>query len=922
VKALRSLVLALAVTAIAPAVWAPSVAQAAEPFAGDPLVVVLPSTPVPTGQTRELHVLALTAEGEPMEGLSLEATVVAGSADDLREVGDGLYVLPFTAPAEPGSVELQLAGKTPGRDPVKLFHVVEVVESHRWLEARSDPESLVLGQVATATLKVGGVGSDGVLVRTNSGTVGKPVRLNTSYTAQLTPPKVNFPQVALVTWVDAADPSAVGWQAVPLSGSVAFPVKGPAGASVLLEVAGREFGPSQLGDDGKGKVKIEVPPGVNEATQLVVEDGETTESDLPLGIPATKRLGLFPVSAAIPSDPAVSVPLRVVVVTAEGEPDDAAEPSFTVSRGTVGPPERIAPGVYEAELSPPSEPGSITVGVSLGDDDVQSDELTVDVVRGLPEALAMNVQGDGAERTVTVTGAQGSLQVDGASVGEPIDDGEGRTWTLTDVSEPLSVRAVAPSALSPNPVRHVVVLADRAKADPAEAVGAWVITVDAFGLPVPGVEVSLAGDGLQAPASVTTGDEGRARVQLTAGDEGLASLMATAGAAEGVASLVIGEGVANLTGLRGRGPHAARWAATHPVHTAGEAGTAEPDRIMRPGRQFVQIEADREVTAGATVSVVIRVLDSSGEPVDSEPPDMTTTAGLLGDVVRDGPGVWRVDLTLPDSEQEVVVEATSAEGTTESLAVMDSPWAAPAPPGADGDEVDVPWLRVRGSAMVSSYRYQQVPSADPGSLLPSTLTVGGDGGAAASPAGFEGDARVWLDEVGVPYLGFHSRIRSGWYAVEAEIFDTPARDSLLSVGFDVVGRYPFDTAGDRFWVGAKAGVAYDDFVLFEGCLEPDCTLEYSTLGVPSLTLGPELGAEVGRLFLVGGYGFGLANFAQPYRHAVEVDLGVHLVDAVFLDVGFSSVSRRVDLLGADSGVRRGEVNDSQMIGTFGVGLAL
>ena len=921
-SALRTLVLGLALAGVAEVVGAGSDARAAEPFGGDPLVTWLPAAPVPVGATRELHVLALGADGAPIEGLSLTVKATGGSVEALEEVGGGLYVLAYTAPDAEGAYEVRLSGKTPDKQAVGVSVSVDVVADAEPLKGSADPAQLVLGQISTATLKLRGAGSDGILVRSSAGSVGKPVRVSSTYTAQLTPPKVNFPQVGLVTFADASAPvERNGWLAVPMSGSVAFPVKGPAGASVLLRVAGREFGPVPLGDDGKGKVNIEVPPGVSSAVKVVVEGGDTSESDLPLGIPATKRLGLFPVAEAIPSDPSVAVPVRVVVVTAEGEPDTAAKPTFSVSRGEAGQAKMVAPGVYEAQLTPPSEPGAITVSVALDGSEVDIDELELEVLQGLPDAVSLKVSGEGDTREATVGGSvDATLKVSGATAGAAKGMGTTRTFPLTDVGDGVEVLALAPSALSPNPARHVVVLPDRTAVAPRAAVGAWVVTVDAFGLPVPGQEVELQLAGLTGPTSVTTGDDGRARLELTGGGAGLARVSATSGAAEGEAVVVVGAGLAEISGLRGRGPIGARWAATHPVWSQG-AAPAKPK--MMSSREFVQIERMADASPGAVVPVTIRVLDASAAPVDGDAPGVEVSEGEVGEVVRDDAGVWTVPVTLPDEEGEVVLTVTTAAGTEERLVVMEGAFAQPAPtPPATSDDLDVPWLRGRVSGVVSSYRYQQTPAADPGGLLPSTLTFGGDGGAAASPAGIEADLRAWLDEVGVPYLGFHGKLRSSWYAVEADIFDAPASDSLLTLGFDVVGRYPFDTAGDRFWIGAKAGVAYDDFILFEGCLDPSCTLEYSSLGVASLTLGPELGAEMGPLFLVAGYGFGLANFSQPYRHAVDVNLGVHFIDNAFVDVGFSSVSRRVDLLGADSGVQRGELSDSQMLGTFGVGFAL
>ena len=83
-----------------------------------------------------------------------------------------------------------------------------------------------------------------------------------------------------------------------------------------------------------------------------------------------------------------------------------------------------------------------------------------------------------------------------------------------------------------------------------------------------------------------------------------------------------------------------------------------------------------------------------------------------------------------------------------------------------------------------------------------------------------------------------------------------------------------------------------------------------------------MGAELGSLHFIAGYGMGLAGFTRPYSNIVDVDVGAEIVDHVFIDLGFSWVDRNVILEGAESGLERGTLNDEQLVFKLGAGFAL
>jgi hypothetical protein len=206
--------------------------------------------------------------------------------------------------------------------------------------------------------------------------------------------------------------------------------------------------------------------------------------------------------------------------------------------------------------------------------------------------------------------------------------------------------------------------------------------------------------------------------------------------------------------------------------------------------------------------------------------------------------------------------------------------------------------------------------------LPSRLVVGGpDGGSAALPVGGEIDVRAWADQADLPYLGGHAQFRMGSYGISSSSFSAVARDVLTNTELDLLGRYPVDVNGERYWIGAKVGVHDNDFMAFEGCLDPGCQIDTSPVNVVGLALGAEVGADVGPVSFVGGYTLGLAQFSQPYSNALDLDLGYAVAGPVYVDAGFSMLARSIVLKGADTGLDRGSLNDSQAIFKLGAGVA-
>jgi hypothetical protein len=400
-------------------------------------------------------------------------------------------------------------------------------------------------------------------------------------------------------------------------------------------------------------------------------------------------------------------------------------------------------------------------------------------------------------------------------------------------------------------------------------------------------------------------------------------------------------------------------------------------------RHVVLLPASGSAAPGSTIPVLVATVDDDGLPVPSREVSLSVRGGaarLPSSVETGADGMVLVTLTLDEGEELVTLRASSS-GYIGEAAVMPSeglegaeawatigpfarawralhpvmgptgtapietPWGAavdaepepepepePAMPYAAEPQAPAtastprvqdppPFVRLRASAVVSSYRYEQTPTAQSGDVLDRALTVGGDAGSPASPAGFEVDGRFWLDPAGVPYVGLHASLRNTWYSIRSGAFDEPARDQLLQGRVDALLRYPFEAGNDMFWLGARGGFHYDDFIYFEGCVDaPGCAVSFKPIAVPGLAFGPELGAEIGPAFVIGSYSFGLANFTQPYLHAFDLDVGLAVAGPLFAEVGFGSVSRRVELVGASSDAVRGQLDDTQLMFDFGLGV--
>ena len=313
--------------------------------------------------TSTLHLLALNAEGLPHVGAKLKVTVSQGEAGEPVEVGGGIYALPFTPPAVGAEQSVDIEVKVAPRiDATSMCrHAGGASGSQRAYRRLGQPRAdhSQPGCLGNPVLSVPlGKGdepkAEDLLVRVSSGEVSGIVPLGAGkFSARYTPPQVNYPHLAVITVVDRRDPHGlIGHVVVPLQGKVDYPVTTVPGSSAILRVAGRDFGPTTVGGDGRVSIPIVVPPGVDSATLVTIVDGGPQEETLDLRVPEIRRLQLFPLQQGVPSDDALGIPVRVLVLDPMGEPDERGL-NLSATAGQLSSLTHIGGGIYEATFTPP-----------------------------------------------------------------------------------------------------------------------------------------------------------------------------------------------------------------------------------------------------------------------------------------------------------------------------------------------------------------------------------------------------------------------------------------------------------------------------------------------------------------------------------------------------------------------------------------
>jgi len=697
----------------------------AQAVAGGALVeLVPPGAVVADGSTSvQMVVLALDNDGTPLVVNKAKVTTSAGSVGKVKLLGPGKYAFDFVPPAqsETGDVQIVLTGRTPAKAPVtRTFHQTVTPSAPTGLTLDASPTVVTLGPGATSTLSLQlepgvGVAVEDIQIQAMVGSIANLTYLGGGrVTALYTAPPVNFPHLDILTVVDRRDPSRLFDQlTLPLVGRADFPVTATAGSSVLLTVGEREFGPVLADAQGRAMVPLEVPPGLNQATVTTLQ-GST---QLDLGIPAFARAAFLQPYLGVPGDPSLTVPIRLVVATASGEPDAEARPEVQASVGTLAEPVYEGQGIYRVDFTPPvvSEPTTVNLLATLpGGADKHRPLGSFQVVPALPDSVGLELTpaagggGDAREARLQVLTASGlglpgqtlTLGAVGGSVrGEVSDLTDGKySGSIVPQEGPMEVWADPSCVPTGNPAHELLLLpsTDTLAFEGWTSTILTVIALDELGHPVPGVPVTLSqlsGDGT-LPAAVTTAGCGVARVGYTAGSTpGLTVLRASSGSLDAVTSILQGPGAvvdALSPGASGSAYHLAQrttWAQRFPVLRTGSLpaaamATAPEPAVATEPTPAAPVEAPAPVAVstepvvalavevqpttvapGSTLTLIVTATDANGVGVPGEQLDLLVSVGSASDITDLGDGRYQATLEIPKRQEDPVkITASTSDG--------------------------------------------------------------------------------------------------------------------------------------------------------------------------------------------------------------------------------------------------------------------
>ncbi len=663
-----------------------------------------------------MHVMALDPNGAAFSELKLKISTTGGNAGGAQDLGNGLYrfaLMPPKVDAE-RTIELTLKAKTPEKETLtKTYALTVVPASARRIQVTASPDSLLLGRDDAATLTIdlsgtaaGDISKTQLAVTTTSGQVTNLTHLGDSrWSARYEPPKQQYPQLALITVSDQNDPSRTyGHARIRLIGKTPYPIAAAPNATVILSVSGRDFGPVMTDSAGKAKLPIEVPPGIGEITQITTVGAETQRDLKKLKVPTSPRIALMALPAGVPADDRVTIPVRAVVSTATGAPDEQAYIQITATAGTVTEARHEGDGVYVADYRPPTGNATVraTLVASLPQEPGQASSADVSLAPVRPSGIAltpdpkkMAATAEGFHILAKVNGHSGTglagrdlrFTANGARLVGTVKDLKGGDYKAAFATKgknlPADVSVAVSTPATGNPLREILLIPARTRLpnDGLSSSMLTVMTLDEFGYPVGNVVVSLslaAGDG-SLPSTVTTGAMGMAQVYYTAGrNAGVVNIQGRAGNYVGGAPILQAplDVVTGLTlpvsGTESTREHAASWSnniQTVRVEREGATGAllpveSKPD-TGAPGAlaKLVMNVEPGSIVPGGSVTLKVRATDENDRGIGGIAFDLVASDASSGPITDQGNGNYTVKLTAENSAQgHIKVTVVADEG--------------------------------------------------------------------------------------------------------------------------------------------------------------------------------------------------------------------------------------------------------------------
>ncbi|RKH41186.1 hypothetical protein D7X12_18990, partial [Corallococcus sicarius] len=302
------------------------------------------------------------AKGAPVK--SAPPTVTAEGAD-VRPGPEAAALHTFVVVPKAQAREVVVIAKGEGAE-ARARYAVGPPASR--MELSLQPAQPVKGRDTEATLTVKRLKADGTpddsgappVLRASTGRLeGLKQTGPGTYVARYVLPETNSPEAAILVALSAwPHPQSVhgayGRLLVPLAASVDLPGASEPGARVSLEIAGKRFGPVQVGADGNFLLPLIVPPGYPMARgQVEDRAGNVEQITIDLQLPPTDGLACVLNPQRLPADGVSQARLLCATSDPKGLPVADARVVVKAKHGKLEGPRRDANGMQEWRYTAP-----------------------------------------------------------------------------------------------------------------------------------------------------------------------------------------------------------------------------------------------------------------------------------------------------------------------------------------------------------------------------------------------------------------------------------------------------------------------------------------------------------------------------------------------------------------------------------------
>ncbi len=681
-------------------------------------VALVPTSPlIADGTTTSTVRLYVDTPGTPRAKIKSDT----GKIGPIVAGADGVVTFQFTPAAATAAGTVPLSVTINGEAVTIVLPVVPPLNGH--IAITADPA--VLSSLATATIHLDpGPGSAPGRTFKVTASVGKVDAITPTgsgtWEAHYTPPAgMTAPVSVVISAVDAAAPGTVwGVATLPVETKRSVSFDAQAGSSNVLVVGDRTYGPVVAAPSGKVAFSVDLDPRQPKGHMTSIHaDTSKEEKDVDMEGVAPSAIAWLAGPAVVPAGAVAD--LRVAT-TVTGGLNTASAPTITATGGSSTTP-LLDGTAFDVKYTAPTTPGDVTVTATVG---AVKTDLKIHVVAA-PGSMTLTmdpaeIAANGTSVKVTarvkdaggaaVTGHAPTLSVEGGSLGALSDNHDGSyTGTIkldntkTNLVRVWGVPSFEPTGLAP--IRILVwPSASTAAANGTDAIPVTVLAVDAFGIPVPNLDLKLSvphGDG-SLPPDVKTDAHGLGRTTFRAGKgAGLVTLRVEGAGLWAEAPIVqAASGGASATIPVGGPPDVdaliQRWRDASPETLAIRAGTAP---LSGPPAAVTVATVPPYTTPGANILVTVHVSDSTGKGVPGQKLAVTASPASVSAITDNHDGSYTFTAQLPagvDGPIAISVGAASAVGqlnlpTLANAAATGAPVATAAgTPAAKVKKVHVP----------------------------------------------------------------------------------------------------------------------------------------------------------------------------------------------------------------------------------------